>query len=69
MDKQGRVTKWSEWRMGAFYNEKKGRRQANYLLQLVEINRETGSVVFKFNSKDFIKTFTWRNRYVYHHRT
>lgn len=57
MDKQNRITRWQEWKIGGIYEWVKGSLIIkNYVLS--EINEKDGYV--KLND---VKTWSWRNRY------
>ena len=65
MDKQGRLTRWDEWRVGETYRWLKGGRQGQPLL-CAEVNIEEGFVRF-LGGADAAgdRCFNWRGRFVH----
>ena len=67
MDKQGRLTKMDEWKIGEFYQWTKGRgRHPGPVRKCIEINRADGSIRFENNTgDDILSFFNWQRRYIH----
>ena len=63
MDKQERLTKWSEWQIGSHYEWVKGSMVlGNYVL--VEVNEKEGYVRMQaVGSPDIVRNYNWQRRY------
>ena len=65
MDKQGRLTKWDEWRVGELYRWKKGG-QCGTPMRCAEVNRREGFIRFGRDGSDAIhRCFNWERRFVH----
>jgi predicted RNA-binding Zn-ribbon protein involved in translation (DUF1610 family) len=63
MDKKQRLTKWTEWEIGAHYCWAKGKTvMGDYVC--VEVNEKEGHVRMQpVGSNDKVRTFNWRGRF------
>lgn len=63
MDKQNRLTKWSEWKIGTHYEYvKSGNVLGDYVL--VEVNKKEGHVRLQATgSPDIVRNYNWQKRY------
>jgi hypothetical protein len=64
MDKKHRLTKWTEWEIGAHYSWSKGKTvMGDYVC--VEINEKEGHVRLQpVGSPDKVRTFNWKQRFI-----
>jgi hypothetical protein len=63
MDKKQRLTKWTEWEIGAHYCWAKGKTVIGYYV-CVEVNEKEGHVRMQpVGSNDKVQTFNWRGRF------
>ncbi len=66
MDKQGRLTKGSEWVTGNSYAWKKAARGRSCSLGIcVEVDHMAGCVRFETGNAERIRCFNWRGRFVH----
>ena len=63
MDKQYRLTKWEEWRVGDRYLWLKGG-AVTMAGKCVSANREDAYVTFEMPSGKRVKTISWEGRYI-----
>lgn len=63
MDKQYRITRWSEWKIGERYLWSKGGQVLVGPRECVEVNRTEGYVAFKTESGDTVQHWSWENRW------